>query len=83
MITIATLMKLLATSIVASNLSGVSSSLRMSLLVFDPEFFSLLISEGIREKNATSDPDTIADESNRNPTTINATITSIEPDCKN
>lgn len=75
MMMIPTLTKLLATRIVASNLSGISISLITKLLLLDFDFFSFSISPGLREKKATSDPETKADEIIKTMPVTNATNT--------
>ena len=56
--------KLLDTNIVASNLRGESRSFSAVFATFDLLFFKLSISFGVREKKATSEPDTKADKNN-------------------
>ena len=57
--------RLLVTRMVASSFSGISSSRVTTILVFDLEVLKELTSEGDKEKNAASAPDTRADKANR------------------
>ena len=61
---IATLMKLLAIKIVASNFGGSPNKWLTSLLLRDLEFLSSSLSAGFSEKKATSDPETSPEHSN-------------------
>ena len=69
MMMIPILTRLLETRIVASNLSGRSSSFAITLLVFESELRMDSISEGVNEKKAASEPEINAD------TTSNMKIT--------
>ena len=64
--------RLLVTKIVASSLSGKSSSFAIVLFIFELEFRILLISEGDREKKAASEPEINAEVISRITITNNA-----------
>ena len=64
--------KLLATSIVASSLSGIPSNLITDWSIFNFDLFNLFSSAGDKEKYAISDPDTKAEDISKNNTIINA-----------
>jgi hypothetical protein len=59
--------KLFDTNMVASNLRGASSNLSVVFATFELLLFKLSISFGVREKNATSEPE-IKAEKNSNTT---------------
>jgi hypothetical protein len=77
-ITIPMFIKLLATRIVASNLSGIPSNLITDWSVFNFDLLNLFNSAGDREKYATSDPDTKAEDISKNNTITKATKISNE-----
>ena len=77
-ITMLMFIKLLATSIVANNLSGIPSSLITDWSIFIFDLLNLFNSAGDKEKYATSEPDTRADDISKNKTTTNAIKTSKE-----
>lgn len=60
-----TLMKLLLISMVANNRSGLSSKLTTLWEALVCNTLSLFFCDGSSEKNATSDPDTMADKISR------------------
>lgn len=62
---IATLIKLFTTRILANNLSGELSKLTATLNLLLLSFEKLLISEGDKEKKATSEPEIIADKTSK------------------
>jgi len=71
-------MNVLATSIVASNLSGIPKSLMTAWSILNFDLFSLFSSAGDREKYATSEPDIRADDISKKITTTRARNTSKE-----
>ncbi len=71
-ITIPMFIKLLATRIVASNLSGIPNNFITDWSVFNLDLLNLLSSAGDKEKYATSEPDTSADDISKNNTITNA-----------
>lgn len=75
-ITIPTLMKLFAISIVANKRFGFSSKLRISLFFFPFEFWISLSCCGLSEKNAISDPDTNAEQNSSSKITTKPIINS-------
>ena len=69
MITMLMLIKLFATSMVASKRSGISISFNKSLLFLERDLRNFSRSLGLKEKNATSAPETSAEDNKRNSTT--------------
>ena len=68
-------MKLFAARMVASRRSGIPYSFKVRKAFFDFLVFKLLIFEGEREKNATSEPDIKAEDTNNsNKTSIQMKI---------
>ena len=72
------LMKLFATRTVASKRSGISISFNRRMLFLERDLRSDSMSVGLKEKNATSAPDTSAEEIKSKSTTRNAARISIE-----
>ena len=71
---IATLMKLLAIRIVASSFGGSPNNSLTSSFLRDLEFLSSFLSEGLREKKATSAPEMSPEHSNNVAVDVKANI---------
>ena len=69
------LTKLFATSMVASNLCGICNSVLTKLPVLVPDVLTFSFDSGVNEKNATSDPETNADDANNRKSTAKPMMT--------